>query len=956
MDRWSAGAVLGMKTTYPSMVPRPRRGGVPVSKLEVPVASTRVLSRPRLLGLLPATRPRDGDPEGSRVTLVCGPAGCGKTTLLTEWARIARAGRAVAWVSLTSDDNDVFVLWSAILRALEGSGAWPGDSALHRLPAPRREVDGEFLAAFAAAFEQLRAPGVVLVLDDVNAVIGREAVATLEALLRECPPMLSVVLSTRFVQLLSVARLRLEGRVREVDGSCLEFSAAEAADLLDLHGVRLTEPELRQLLVRTEGWAAGLRLAAMWLARAPERSAMIADFARDDRAVADYLVGEVIERQEPHVRQFLLATAVCEELTPALARALSGRDDAGALLDHLERTHALITRLGGGSYRYHPMLREYLHAQLARQRPTAARELHHRAAVWFEQHGRTLPAIEHAADAEDQELLTRLLAGYGLSHITNGEGAGLRRVLGRIPTGWPINANPVVTLTQVAAALDAQDTRAVACLPVRLPVDATTSRDTGLGAGAVLDAGLDATAGLDAGPDGPERDGSGGGPGGSDRDDRDGRGGSRAAVPVPARAACHPLFLTAALQRARLRSDTAVATALLAQGTVRTGEADVDLLTALERGITWLWLGLPDRAGEELRRALSLAAGGRRDWMSVRCLSMLAGAALAGGDFDIAAARAAQALAFAGTRSWSQREVCGTARLTQGWLAYHRVDERGTADLARVAPCDPDAADLGPQLEPQLLAAVLRSAGPGTAHAAVGEIRQIWSTRWPGHVQPQLAAVALIIEQRLAYQAGATAWGVEVADRCRELLGHTGELEVVRAVNHAHRGRTRSARQLLAPVLSGQTRSMSVLTVIEAWLWEARLSDRAGQRQRADAAFAQAIALAAPRGALRPLLTGGREVAELLSRSSGTFGHSEAFAARARAALRADAAPSSSLLTTRELELLTELPSMRTAEEIATSLYVSVNTVKTHMRGIYRKLGVSNRRQAVVLARRRGLI
>ena len=342
--------------------------------------------------------------------------------------------------------------------------------------------------------------------------------------------------------------------------------------------------------------------------------------------------------------------------------------------------------------------------------------------------------------------------------------------------------------------------------------------------------------------------------------------------------------------------------------------------------------------------------------MSVRCLSMLAGAALAGGDFDSAAARAAQALAFAGTRSWSQREVCGTARLTQGWLAYHRVDERGTADLARVAPCDPDAADLGPQLEPQLLAAVLRSAGPGTAHAAVGEIRQIWSTRWPGHVQPQLAAVALIIEQRLAYQAGATAWGVEVADRCRELLGHTGELEVVRAVNHAHRGRTRSARQLLAPVLSGQTRSMSVLTVIEAWLWEARLSDRAGERQRADAALAEAIALAAPRGALRPLLTGGREVAELLSRSSGTFGHSEAFAARARAALRADAAPSSSLLTTRELELLTELPSMRTAEEIATSLYVSVNTVKTHMRGIYRKLGVSNRRQAVVLARRRGLI
>jgi len=254
-------------TSYPSLIPLPRRGGVPASKLEIPAASTSVLSRPRLLGLLPTSATRKTDE--AEVTLLCGPAGCGKTTLLTEWARSTGSDRAIAWLSLTADDNDVYLLWSAILEALEESGAWPEDSALHELSAPRRHVDPGFLAAFTAAFEELECPSVVLVLDDLDKIAAPEAVTSLDVLLRACPRPLRLILSTRFVQLLSVSRLRLEGRVCEVDAASLEFSAAEAADLLYLHDVTLTEAELHQLLGRTEGWAAGLRLAAMWLARAP---------------------------------------------------------------------------------------------------------------------------------------------------------------------------------------------------------------------------------------------------------------------------------------------------------------------------------------------------------------------------------------------------------------------------------------------------------------------------------------------------------------------------------------------------------------------------------------------------------------------------------------------------------------------------------------------------------------
>jgi LuxR family maltose regulon positive regulatory protein len=173
---------------------------------------------------------------------------------------------------------------------------------------------------------------------------------------------------------------------------------------------------------------------------------------------------------------------------------------------------------------------------------------------------------------------------------------------------------------------------------------------------------------------------------------------------------------------------------------------------------------------------------------------------------------------------------------------------------------------------------------------------------------------------------------------------------------HAHRGRARAARQALAPVLRGDLPAVSALTQVEAWLWEARLALRLDDGRRAGTAVGTAVALAAPGRLMRPFQRAGDEVNELLARTSGTFGHHEPFVARVRALVGGADDAVDSLLTTRELELLAELPSLRTAEEIAESMYVSVNTVKTHIRGIYRKLGVNSRRAAVQTARRRGLL
>jgi LuxR family maltose regulon positive regulatory protein len=340
----------------------------------------------------------------------------------------------------------------------------------------------------------------------------------------------------------------------------------------------------------------------------------------------------------------------------------------------------------------------------------------------------------------------------------------------------------------------------------------------------------------------------------------------------------------------------------------------------------------------------------------MQCTSALAAVALARCDLPTAATRATETLAFADERGWSASPPSAQARLTQGWLAFHALDDGAAEELSHVAASGLDD-ELSQQLSVKLLESFARFGRSADRYAVVQDVREVWRTRWPGHVQPQLAAVASIVEQRMALEVGASGWASEVVDRAAELLGETGDVALLRALSQLHRGRPRAARQALSAVLDGEATSVSPLGTVESWLWEARLALRADEPARAGQAVSHAVALAAPLGLLRPFVHGGQEIAGLLARAVGTFGHDDAFVARARAGVRPDdGLAAESMLTARELELLGELPSMRTAEEIAASMFLSVNTVKTHIRGIYRKLGVTNRRDAVVLARRRGLL
>jgi LuxR family maltose regulon positive regulatory protein len=885
------------------------RPPVPAFKTQLPERPRPLVTRPRLLRLI--VSPDEGEP---RATFVCAPAGSGKTTLLADWVR-SRPGlpdAAVAWVSLGARDNDPLVFWSSILLALERSGAWPDDAPLPvDLPAHGDRFAAAFTVAFHDALASASRTPVVLVLDDVHKLTDPAALAGLDLLLRNPPPALRLVLAARFEPAVALPRLRLEGRIRDVDGDALAFTAEEAEELLQGHDVTLSGSDLGRVLVATEGWAAGLRFAAMSLAGTDDPPGQVAAFGGDQRVVADYLEHEVLAGRDRRVRRFLLDTSVVEQVTVELARTLSGRDEAGALLDELERANSLVSRPGRDLYRYHPLLRQYLIWELDRDGPDTVRRLHAVAARWLAGRGDHLGAIRHAAEAADGNLLTRLLAADGLRLVTTGEGAQVRAAVVQAERlGAEVIGRPAVALVSAVAALDA-------CDPVA--------------AGRAL-----------AEVARPPVDGSG----------------ERQGDAPPGRAATPPAALTEAIavQHARTVGDQGTASQLLDARHTEAGDPDLDLVAHLERGLAAYWVGRLDLAEQELQIALAIARAEQRSWMAMRALAALADVALAGSDLHAAGDRAAETLTIAAEHGWSDTPPAWHARLTEAWLAFHSLDDDAAERrLAELPDAVARAADPTLRLSARLLRTLARFAASPDRYGVLLSLHEIWQDVPPGQIQPQLAAVSLVSEQRIALAVGEIAHAAEVADRGAALLGETGEVALLRAMVQQARGRVQVARRALDLVLAGDREVLSPLTTVLAWLWEARLSDRDGDGDRAVAAVSRAVAAAAPLGLVRPLAWGGPEISDLLARAVGTLGHDEAFVETVRALTPVES-EAATLLTTRELELLTELPAMRTVEEIASSMHVSMNTVKTHIRGIYRKLGVTNRRDAVLVARRRGLI
>src|SRR3954469_19882961 len=348
------------------------------------VGARTVVPRPRLYALLDSGAQRE-------LTLVSAPAGAGKTVLVRTWLRDhAAAPGPVAWATIDRRDWDATDFWREITRALREAGVATDGS-----PGERPEA-------------------LTLVIDDIHHLTSVDANAALATLLIDAPPGRRLILLTRRDPSLGLHRLRLAGDLAELRASDLRFTQGEADALLRDAGVTLSEPAVAQLRERTEGWAAGLRLAAMFLAATPDPESAVAAFSGTERTVAEYLIGEVLAHQPDDVRDLLLRTCILERVNGPLADALTGRDDGERLLLELEDANAFVSAVDAGRtwFRYHQLLVDLLRVELRRQLPSSARRLHRRAARWLADHGFVAQAMRQAQQGEDYALAAAMLADH----------------------------------------------------------------------------------------------------------------------------------------------------------------------------------------------------------------------------------------------------------------------------------------------------------------------------------------------------------------------------------------------------------------------------------------------------------------------------------------------------------------------------------------------------------------
>jgi LuxR family maltose regulon positive regulatory protein len=364
------------------------------TKLYVPRLRPDVVARPRL-----SERLRRG--AESRLTLISAPAGFGKTTLLTEWLA-STPKRAVAWLSLDQQDSRPATFWTYLITALQAVVPGIGASALPLLQA----TDAPIEPVLTIVINELGAVphDVTLVLDDYHVIESADIEDGMIFLLEHLPSQVHVVIATRADPRLPLARLRARGELVEIRAADLRFSHEEAATYLNtVVGLDLTTANIELLGERTEGWIAALQLAGLSMQGRADVGGFIAGFAGNDRYIVDYLVDEVLQRQPDHVRTFLLSTSVLERLNGALCDAVTERHDSKAMLEILEHGNLFVVPLDDVRewYRYHRLFADVLQAHLLESRPDDIAALHVRASAWYQQNGDISEAIRHAMAARD---------------------------------------------------------------------------------------------------------------------------------------------------------------------------------------------------------------------------------------------------------------------------------------------------------------------------------------------------------------------------------------------------------------------------------------------------------------------------------------------------------------------------------------------------------------------------
>jgi LuxR family transcriptional regulator, maltose regulon positive regulatory protein len=370
----------------------------------------------------------------SKVTIISAPAGSGKTSLLRAWAGRPGQPHRLALVQVQRDQHDAQQFWLALLDAIRhatganGGAELPAATPDFNAPAMVDQVLLELADAHG---------GVTLVVDDLHELHSPEAPAQLTRLLTSLPPSVHAILTTRHDMRLRLHRLRLAGELTEIRAADLRFSERETRELLDASGIALSDTGAALLHQRTEGWAAGLRLAVLSLAGHPDPERFVAEFSGSDRTVAEYLIAEMLDRQPPDVQDLLLRTSLLDRVNGELADLLTGRPGSEQILLDLEDANAFVESLDPGRtwFRYHHLFADLLRLELRRTLPAEIPTLHRRAAGWFTQHGQVAEAIRHTQAAGDWPEAAQLLADHSFSLTLDGQAQTMQALLLAFPPG-----------------------------------------------------------------------------------------------------------------------------------------------------------------------------------------------------------------------------------------------------------------------------------------------------------------------------------------------------------------------------------------------------------------------------------------------------------------------------------------------------------------------------------------
>ena len=869
------------------------------SKVTVPDVPGWAIQRPRITRLI--TRGTRWCP----LTVVTGPPGAGKTMAATLWAA-ARSG-AVAWLSLDEYDNQPSGFWSYVVAALRRAGVAVPDTR----PAPTRGRQHVFLLRLASALAA-QDPPATLVLDDFHLLTEPLVLDGLNFVLRNAGAGLRLVACSRIDPLLPLHRYRLAGQLAEIRASDLAFNVAEAGLLITQHGDTLSAAALEGLTRRTEGWAAGIRLAAMSVGPHPNPDQFVKDLITDNSAVTGYLVGEVLNTQPPEVRHVLLDTSILAQVSAELAAELAGEEHAAGMLPALAATNAFVQPTGDGWYRYHTLFAEVLRLKLRRESPGRTVLLHRRAARWYESKGLLTEAVRHAAQAGDWPLAADLVIdGLAIGEIIE-------------PRAEPSLAGEFASMPHGQAWADAGPylVTAAAALPAGRPGSCTAALDLAEGILGRLPVGQTAAGRLSA------------------------------AV----------IRLAASLRTGDL--DTASAAASAAEALVSTVSGDkpgrhaaILARVLLGRGVVELWSGNFDEAARILDSGVAAAAPGA-GYERAGCLGHLALIAAWRGRPQRAAKLAVEASA-AGAPQSAGAHPSPAGLVALAWVHLEHGELRETHNLLKQA----DAA-LG-KCPDQLIRSVagLVAARCGLAEGRADLAAQRVARAQAGWAIPDWLGQQLSLAESRAHAAAGDI-GQALAAAKRAGPSDSAEAAVVLAHAWLAAKDVENARRSLAPALAADNPAPGRVH-LQAWLADARLSYDSGDRARAQRSLTSALRLA-KRDQLRlPLLMERGWIGPVLQHAPAVaHAHRDLFASAPSTDQRPTAAavPGQATtlvvepLTSREREVLRNVSAMLNTTEIASQMYISVNTVKSHLKSIYRKLAAAHRGEAVRRAQQLGLI